>query len=186
MVYLKKNIGGRQMNKNIRFITRTAILLAIAILFQFLGKFMGPQNNFIVGPIVNAVLLISTEIVGVFSGLAISIIAPLVSAITNKSAMAPVVLAFSPFIIMGNAVLVLCYYFLRKWNKIVAVVIGAFAKFAFLFASITIFSNLMKANLKIPPVFIASFTWPQLVTALIGGIIALLFIIPAIRKAVKD
>ncbi len=102
------------MRRNIRFITRTALLLAIAILFQFMGKFMGPQNNFIVGPVVNAVLLIATEITGVFSGIIISIIAPLVSALTNKSAMGPVILAFSPFIISGNVILVLVYDLLRK------------------------------------------------------------------------
>lgn len=173
------------MSRNIRFITRTALLLAVAILFQYLGRFMGPQNNFIVGPIVNAVLIISTEIVGVFSGLMISIIAPIISALTNKTPMAAVVLAFSPFIISGNAVLVICYSLLKKWNRIAAIAIGAVAKFAFLYAAVTIFSNLVKDSLKIPPVFIGLFSWPQLVTAIIGGVIALV-IIPPLRKAVKD
>ena len=60
------------MNKRIRFITRVSLLLAIAIIFQFLGRFMGPHNNFIVGPVVNAVLLIATEITGILGGVIIS------------------------------------------------------------------------------------------------------------------
>ncbi len=177
------------MNQKLRFITRTALLLAIAIVVQLMGKFMGPQNNFIVGPVVNAVLLIATEITGVFSGIFISIVAPLVSAFTNKSAIAPVILSFSPFIIGGNIILVLCYALFKKRDNLSAriggVALGAVAKFAFLYASISIFVELMKINAKIAISLIALFSWPQLITAIVGGIIAL-SIIPALKRTVKD
>ena len=106
------------MNKNTRVITRTALLLAIAISFQFLGRFMGAYNNFIVGPVVNAVLIVATSAVGLWSGVAISIVAPLVSAFTNKSVIAPIIIAFSPFIAGGNFIIVLSYYLLKKKNKV--------------------------------------------------------------------
>lgn len=173
------------MNKKIRFVTRTAILLAIAILFQFIGQYIPTYNNFIVGPVVNAVLIVATEVTGVFSGLTISVIAPLVSAVTNKSALAPVVLAFSPFIMSGNAILVLCYGLLKKKNKILAIGVGAVAKAAFLYGSISLFTNIMKLNDKVSMVLTNLFSWPQLVTAVIGGIIALAAI-PALKRVIKD
>jgi hypothetical protein len=59
------------------------------------------------------------------------------------------------------------------------------AKFAFLYASISIFVELMKINAKIAINLIALFSWPQLITAIVGGIIAL-SIIPALKRTVKD
>lgn len=173
------------MKKNIRFITRTAILLAIAILFQFIGQYIPTYNNFIVGPIVNAVLLIATEITGILSGIVIAVIAPLVSAVTNKSAMGPIVLAFSPFIMAGNALLVLCYALLKKYNKILAVGTGAVLKFGFLYGAIRLFTSSMNLNEKVAITLTNLFSWPQLLTAVIGGVIALA-VFPALKRVVKD
>ncbi len=173
------------MNRKIKFVTRTAILLAIAILFQFIGQYIPTYNNFIVGPIVNAVLLIATEITGLFSGIIIAIIAPLVSAITNKSAMAPIILAFSPFIMTGNILLVLGYALLKKVNRIVALGTGAVVKFAFLYGAIVLFTSFMKLNAKVALTLTGLFSWPQLLTAVVGGCIALA-VIPALKRVVKD
>ncbi len=159
-----------------RFITRTAMLLAVAIAFQLLGRFLGPYNNFIVGPVVNAVLIVATAAAGVWSGIAIAVIAPLISAFTNKAAIAPVILAFSPFIITGNIIWVLSYYFIAKKNKIIALASGAILKFGFLFASISIFVGFMQLKPAIVKTLVSLFSWPQLATAVIGGIIALVVI----------
>ena len=83
------------MKNRTRFLTRTALLLAAVIAFQLIGKLI-PYNNFIVGPVVNAALLVATAAAGVWSGITISVIAPLVSAFTNKAPIAPLVLGFSP------------------------------------------------------------------------------------------
>ncbi|NTV88852.1 MAG: ECF transporter S component [Clostridiales bacterium] len=163
------------MNKA-RFLTRTGLLLAVAIAFQLLGRFLGPYNNFIVGPVINAVLIIATAAAGIWSGIAIAVIAPLISAFTNKAAIAPVILAFSPFIISGNIILVLSYFFLARKNKYAAIATGAVLKFGFLFGAIMIFTSLMKLNPKITATLVALFSWPQLVTALIGGAIAIVVI----------
>ena len=61
------------MTDRIRFLTRTALLLAVVIAFQVFGK-MIPYNNFIVGPVVNAALLVATASAGLWSGIAISVI----------------------------------------------------------------------------------------------------------------
>lgn len=161
---------------NTRFIARTGLLLAVVIVFQLLGRFMGPYNNFIVGPVVNAVLIVATAAAGLWSGTAIAVIAPLVSALTNKAAIAPIILAFSPFIAAGNFIIVLSFSLLMKKNKVAAVITGAVLKFGFLYAAITVFTGLMKLQPKIAATLTTLFSWPQLITALIGGTVALIII----------
>jgi hypothetical protein len=172
------------LNIKVKFLTRTAILLALAIVFQMMGRFLGPNNNFIVGPLVNAVLIVSTAASGLWGGTAISVIAPLVSALTNKAPIAPIILSFSPFIAGGNFIFVLCYHLFAKRNKIAGVAIGSVLKFAFLFASITIFTGFLSINPKQAAMLTVMFGWPQLLTALIGGTIALV-VIKAIGRNIE-
>jgi len=160
------------MGNKTQFLTRTALLLAVAIAFQFIGKFI-PYNNFIVGPVINAVLIIATAVAGFWSGTAIAVIAPLVSAFTNKAVIAPLVLGFSPFIILGNFIVVLLFHLLRKKNKLAGIAIGAVLKFGFLYAAISVFTSVVNMQPKVAVTLINLFSWPQLVTALIGGAIAL-------------
>jgi len=171
------------MQKRIRFITRTAMLLAIAIAFQIFGKFI-PYNNYVVGPVVNAVLIVATAISGIWSGTAISIIAPLVSAFTNKAPIAPLVLGFSPFIILGNFVLVLAYHLFRKKNRVLGIGIGAVVKFAVLYTAISIFTSVVQMQPKVAVTLTGLFSWPQLITALAGGVIALA-VLAVIEKRIE-
>lgn len=160
------------MKNKTKLITRTALLLAVAIAFQIFGKFI-PYNNLIVGPIVNAVLIIATASAGFWSGAAISVIAPLVSAFTNKAAIAPLILAFSPFIIIGNLIIVACFFLLRRKSKVAGVAAGAVLKFGFLYAAISVFTSAMEMKPQVAATLTNLFSWPQLLTAAIGGAIAL-------------
>jgi len=173
------------MNKRILLVTRISLLLSIALIFQFIGRFMGPHNNFIVGPVVNAVLLTATEITGILGGIIISVIAPLISAITNNAPIAPVILAFSPFIAGGNIVYVLLFALIGKKNRLAGIISGAVAKAGFLFASVKAFLCFMKVNETVAATLTTMFSWPQLVTAVAGGLIALA-VIPAVRKVIVD
>lgn len=169
---------------NTKMITRTAILLALAIVIQMLGRFLGPSNNFVVGPLVNAILLVATAMTGLWGGTAIAVIAPFVSALTNKAAIAPLILSFSPFIALGNFVLVLSYFLLAKKSKVAGVLVGAVVKFGVLFGSITAFVQLLSVKPKQAAVLTALFSWPQLLTAVIGGIIALI-VIKALDRVIE-
>lgn len=168
------------MQNKIKFLTRTALLLAVAITFQFVGKFI-PYNNFIVGPVVNAVLIIATAVAGLWSGTAIAVIAPLVSAFTNKAAIAPLVLGFSPFIIIGNFIYVLLYFLFQKKSRITGIAAGSILKFGFLYASIAVFTSVVKMQPKVAAALTSLFSWPQLLTALVGGAIAFVILV-AVRK----
>lgn len=171
------------MKNKTKFLTRTALLLAVAIAFQFIGRFI-PYNNFIVGPVVNAVLIIATAVAGIWSGTAIAVIAPLVSAFTNKAAIAPLILGFSPFIILGNFIIVLSFHLIRKKSKVAGVAVGAVLKFGLLYAAISIFTSVVKMKPAIATTLTNLFSWPQLVTAMVGGAIALVVLI-AVGKSLK-
>jgi hypothetical protein len=163
-------------NIKTKAMTRTAILLSLTIAFQFLGRylgaFIGPNNNFIVGPLVNACLIIATASVGLWSGSVVAIIAPFGAVLTG----APIPLPFIPFIAAGNFLLVLFFYLIKR-NYYIGILAGAIAKSVFLFASVYFFLNLFKDTLKIPnkvaEMMFLTFSWQQLITALLGGTIAL-------------
>lgn len=165
---------------NVKFITRTAILLALTVVFQSMGRFltpyMGTYNSFIVGPLVNACLLIATAIVGIGSGALIALTAPFGAILTG----AAVPLPFAPFIAIGNFLIVLGFYILWKRSQIAGIIVGSLIKFGFLWGAIFFMIPVLtagkpaKAVAQMTTSLMFTFSWPQLVTALIGGALAII------------
>lgn len=127
------------------------------------------NNQFVTGTIVNASLLISVMLFG-FSGAVVLCFVP--SIISIFVGLLPWVMApMVPFIIMGNILLILVFDLLRKKNFFFGLIPAALLKFSFLF----LVSNYL-IHFFIKPVvaskIAAMMSWPQLVTALMGGIIA--------------
>lgn len=120
---------------------------------------------------------------GLWGGAVIAVIAPFVSALTNKAAIAPIILQFSPFIALGNFILVLSFYLLMKKNQVLGVAVGAVLKFAALFAAVTLFTRLLPIKPQFAVILTALFGWPQLLTAVIGGVIALI-VIKSLKKII--
>lgn len=166
---------------NIRIITRTAILLALTIVFQSLGRFipLGQFSQFIVGPLVNACLIIAAAYTGLAGGAVVAVVSPFGAILTG----AAIPLPFAPFIAGGNFVLVLVFFLLKK-KPLAGIASGAVLKFGFLWASVNLFVWMMSIPAAKAVILIASFSWPQLVTAVIGGILALL-VLMALDKALK-
>ena len=180
------------MNKKIRWITETAIMLALLVTLQALTK---PAGQFVTGSCVNVVLAIAALVGGLWSGLTIALISPVLAFVLG---IAPQILTV-PAIMVGNAVFVLLLHLIvggqykSAVRRIIAWLVAAGAKFAALYlivvkiicgvmaSSLLAAGTLKEPMLKALP---ATFSWPQLVTALIGGGIALL-IVPVIRKALK-
>ncbi len=156
---------------NIQFLTRTAMLLAIVIVIQMVGRLL-PNSNFVVGPLVNACLLISVALIGLKGGVIISIAAPFTSLINNHAPIATALLPFAPFVALGNFVFVVIFYFLMKKNKIAGVIAGSVIKFAFLYGAINAFLYVFDFP-KFAKILLTLFSWPQLITAIIGGFVAL-------------
>ena len=180
------------MRKKLLWITETAIMLALLVTLQALTK---PMGQLVTGSCVNAVLAVSALVGGLSCGLTVAVISPVLAYLLG---IAPQILTV-PAIMVGNVIYVVLLSVLAdKTGKniakqVIAWVAAAAAKFAVLYAIVVLLvcgvlsesllaSGVMKAPmLKALP---ATFSWPQLVTALIGGAVALL-IVPVLRKALR-
>lgn len=178
------------MNKKVRWITETAVMLALLVALQALTK---PMGQLVTGSCVNTVLAISALVGGLSCGLVVALCSPVLAFLLG---IAPQILTV-PAIMVGNAIFVILLALLADKSgkniakQIIAWMTAAVAKFAALYAIVVwlicgllseqlIANGMMKAPmLKALP---ATFSWPQLITALIGGATALL-ITPVLRKA---
>lgn len=156
---------------NIKWLTRTAILLAIALIFQ-----MGGFPQFITGPFVNTVLYISALIVGWQGGVLIGILTPVIAAV--RGILPPPLVPLIPFIALGNGVLVILFFWLKSKNKILGIIIASVVKFLILVAAV----NLL---VQVPTPVAQMMSFPQLFTAIAGGFIALLIEKLLIRSGLK-
>lgn len=170
------------MKNKTLWLVRTALLIAILIVLQAVTKAAG---QFVTGSCVNAVLAVSVLLCGPASGLTVALVSPFMAFLLG---IGPQLIYIVPAIAVGNAVFVLFLHFLYKEkiiSRILALVIAAFAKFAALYLLVSVLlCNVLP--LKPPQIasFQAMFSWPQLVTALIGGALAIV-IAPMVKKAIK-
>lgn len=169
------------MNKKIRWITETAVMLALLVILQGTTKAAG---QFVTGSCVNAVLAISVLLAGLGSGLTVALISPFVAFLFG---IGPQLIAIVPAIALGNAVFVLVLWLLASKKQKAMAVLGwlaaAAAKFLTLnLAVVQLLCRVLPLKEQQIATFSAMFSWPQLVTALIGGGIALL-IVPVLKKA---
>ena len=141
-----------------------AVLIGIAIAAPLLFK-----QQLITGTIVNATLIIGVSLLGARDGLLIGLLPSSVALATGllSPALAPLI----PFIIIGNAILVLTFSYLSRINYWVGVIVGSLLKFGFLYGTSTVVIGLL-INKQVAPAVAQTLSWPQLVTALAGGILA--------------
>ncbi|MBL7058691.1 iron hydrogenase [Patescibacteria group bacterium] len=148
---------------NIKTLTQLAILLSIAILAPLIHY----QPS--VGPTVNAALFIATGILGIRYGVLVALIPSPIALMAGllPSPLAPMV----PFIMISNVILV--YTFGKLWNKNYwqAMVSASVLKFLFLWFTS---SQLLEFFTKqaVAKNIATMMSWPQLFTALSGGLIA--------------
>ena len=180
------------MNKKLRWVTETAVMLALLVALQYLTK---PMGQLVTGSCVNAVLAVTVLLAGLSSGLTVAVISPVLAYLLG---IAPQLLTV-PAIMVGNTVFVLVLHFLAgKFRKnlplqILGWLSAAIAKFSVLYAIVVwLFCDVLSTSLldsgamKAPMLNVlpVNFGVVQLFTALIGGAVAL-FIVPVLRKALK-
>ncbi len=159
------------MKISTKTLTRTAIMLALTLAFQALRFIPVFNNPYIIGTLVNLALIVSVIIVGPFSAGVISIIAPIVALMQGHLPF-PV---FVPMVALGNIVLCFLFYYVQKINKYAAVAISSLGKWIFLYyASKFVLSFFVSVPLEQFNKLVAGFNIPQLVTALIGGFLAVI------------
>ena len=174
-------------------ITVTAIMLAICLVSQFFKNL----SVYITGPIINAALILTVLYAGMACGIILSIITPVTSFFITGSPVMAAIPAMFPCIMIGNIILVVCVGLLRKKcgkaagfliarshvSFSVSIAIGAILKAVFMGIAIALI--ILPAFLAAPmhkmlPVLQLQFSVTQLITAVIGGVYAV--IIAAVLK----
>ena len=176
------------MHSKTRWVTQTALMTALLIVLQAVTK---PAGQFVTGSCVNFVLATATLLCGLSSGLTVALLSPFFAFFLG---IGPAFLPVTPGISVGNGVLVLLLYALLGRREGVpgvplclgAVILAAAAKFLSLWLVIVkLLLPLMGLPEKQMAVLSASFTWPQLITALIGGVVAVA-VWPLLARAVNN
>lgn len=131
------------------------------------------HQQMITGPIVNATLFVSTLLLGAEAGIIVGLIP---SVIALSAGLLPSILApMIPFIMIGNTILILIFDAFKNKNYWLAIVTSSFLKFIFLYATSSVVVNLLLKKDVVQQVAMMM-SWPQLVTAIGGGILAYLFL----------
>ena len=177
-------------NKKTIWITRTGVLLALLLALQWatLGT-KAFAGQYITGSLVNCVLAVSALTAGLSSGLVIALLSPIFAYLLGIAPQLVVV----PAIMAGNCALVLVLWAVGRgdapmWRKAVAVVLAAVCKFVVLYllvvqvicgvgASFLLGQSFFGSPVLLQPMIQAlplTFSWPQLITALIGGTLGVL------------
>ncbi|HBM76343.1 MAG TPA: hypothetical protein DD429_12440 [Clostridiaceae bacterium] len=166
---------------NVKKLTRAGMMVAFAFIIIFIGSRLegAAFNQLVVGPLVNTVIIISLLTTDLKYGILVSLLTPVIALITGQfpSLGAP----FVPFIMIGNSILTLsiwvCERYIRKYGLYVGIVIGAILKALMLSVSIKYLVALFKIGIPKPLVAKLSImmSYPQFYTAIIGGVIAVIF-----------
>ena len=190
------------MRKNVGWITKTAVLLALLICLQWAGSLIPEQmtKQMVTGSLVNCVLAVTVLMVGLSSGLTVAVISPIFAFTLG---IAPNFVTVLPIMIGNSCFVWLLHLLLGKsmkplWKQPVALAVAAFTKFMVLYllvvqvicgvAADALLGQRIGSTVVLAPPMLkmlpTMFTWPQLFTALIGGGLALA-VVPTLRKALK-
>jgi hypothetical protein len=167
------------LSKRTLFISRLALLISLTLVIQIAGF---PQP--ITGPLINMLLFITVTLLGWIAGAILGCLTPLIALIRGQlpAMLAPLV----PFIAIANTILVLVYFLiysqilkhtnLVKWLKIIiAVIFAAIAKYLFFILTVKIIFPLI-VNFSLPDNVVIILMTPQLLTALVGGVLFLILL----------
>lgn len=177
------------MRSKALWVTRTAVMLALLIVLQWLTK---PLGQIVTGSCVNAVLAVTVLLTGLSSGVTVAVLSPVFAYLLG---IAPQILTV-PAIMIGNVAFVVLLHLAGSesfWKSVAGLLAAAVCKFALLYVLVTyvicgvLAQPLLAQGLLKEPMLKAlpaTFSVPQLVTALIGGGVALL-VVPVLKKALR-
>ena len=183
------------MSSKVRYLTLTALMLALCVVFQFIRvlipalnalSIFGPftVSSLIIGSLVNLTLIIAAWRVGFWSGITIALLSTVIAFFQGHLPLVHMM----PVVAVGNAVIVTVVWLLRKANPLLTVFFGAVLKFLALWSMVMwivvpILTPVEGMGPKINAISVM-FAWPQLVTGLVGGALACL-LWPRLKKAAR-
>lgn len=176
------------MKLTTRQITQTGILLAVCIASQFFKNL----SVYVTGPIVNTAIIIAVLAVGLAGGLIISIVAPVTAYFIAASPIISAIPLVLPMIMLGNCILaVLVWLFDKKFTfparLIAGMIAGSLLKAAFMaLATVKVLFSLFGSALSEKQLALGKITFSatQLITALLGSVLAFIIWIP-LKKLLK-
>ena len=122
-----------------------------------------PNNQWITGTIVNALLFIACFRVGIVNAIFIGL---LPSAIALMRGLLPLpMVAMLPYIMIGNAAMVSAFGLIKIKSFLTRAMIASVLKFGVIFGAVSLL-------VTVPHQIAIMMGWPQLITALAGGLIA--------------
>ncbi len=168
------------MQQQTLIIARLGLLTALTLVVQA-GGFPQPLT----GPLINMLLLLTAIFVGWKAGIMLGVITPVVAILRGQlpASLAPMM----PFIAVGNVLLVACFSVLISWQAVAqrsliydwrtyfAIGVAALIKFCWLTASVKMVLPVFLGK-HLPSPLVYMMTLPQLITASIGGLLAVLVV----------
>lgn len=152
-------------------LARAALLLALTLVLQSL-RLVIPlpplMSTFLIGSLVNACLLIALELTGPGSALTVAAAAPVVAFLQG---LLPLPVFILP-VAAANAVYIGVFAAGRRWGRPLAVGLAAAGKAAFLSVAVAWLLTLVHLPPKLAAALTFAMGWPQLVTGVIGGLLA--------------
>lgn len=177
---MKKEISVRALR-----VTQTGVMVALLIALQALTK---PAGQYVTGSCVNAVLAVTALTAGLWSALAVAALSPFCAFFLG---IGPQLLPVVPSIAAGNIVFAALLFFLSEggeaplWRRTAGWLAAAAAKFGVLYLLVVrLLCTVLALKEAQAAALTAMFSYPQLVTALVGGGIALV-LAPVLKKALK-
>jgi len=176
-------------NKSILWITRTAISLALLVTAQIVLKALG---QLVLGSVVNLILIATTMLIGISEGITIAILSPFLAFLLGFG---PAVPQIVPVVMLGNVTIVLIWYLIAGRIDVIekttfvrfsiALIIAAVTKFLVLWLGVVkVVVPLLNIQNPQATVLSTAFSFPQLYTAVIGGLVAISIVTP-LSKIIK-
>ena len=167
-------------NRHAIWVAQTGIFLALLIVGQIATR---PFGTLVTGSVNNALFILALLLCGLTTAITLGIISPILAAALGVGPLWP----FVPVIIAANLVRIILWYVIalrrpepHKGYDILALIVSGACKFLVLYFGIVRLVVPLILGLPEPAATAvsAAFSYPQLITATIGGAIALLLYAP--------
>lgn len=153
-----------------------SLLLALAVVAQLVGRNFPGVSRLFVGPIVNAVLLLTTAMTSLALAIPVAILTPILAYAVGQ--LNPMLAPMIPFIIVSNVIYVIVFSFAKeqRWQRILFAILASIAKYLFFLLTTNFLLDVFKISFpeKIQNNLPVAFGTTQLIAALIGAAIALI------------
>lgn len=164
------DLGGTNVKERTVYITRTGIILAVTLILQGLRLVLPlpPQAGMVlIGSLVNACLILAALKIGWKAAVLLALVTPVAAYVQGM-------LPFFPFIgpvALGNVVFVAVVFAGRNsyWQVLAG---AALLKACTLYGTFYLLFSLVAFPTAVRHMILLVMSWPQIVTALLGGILA--------------